>query len=105
MLTVNVRANEVIEQLTILEDTFNSKKLVTNNGVPFTLLLKIFVIVANVTKRHILITTGIPKANDQAERMNSIIMNAKTILSINIYYYVQHRKLASQSALSPNGYK
>lgn len=38
VLTVNLRANEVIEQLTILEDTFNSKKLVTNNGVPFTLL-------------------------------------------------------------------
>lgn len=81
--TKSVTAQEVIDKLTVMEATFgNPEKVVSDRGTAFT--SKDFGDYCSEREiRHILITTGVPRANGQVERLNTIIINVLTKLSLN----------------------
>lgn len=80
--TRSVTAKEVIDKLAVMEATFgNPETLVSDRGTAFT--SKDFSNYCSERKiRHILITTGVPRANGQVERLNIIIINVLTKLSM-----------------------
>lgn len=81
--TKSVTAKEVIDKLAVMEATFgNPEKLVSDRGTAFT--SKDFGNYCSEREiRHILITTGVPRANGQVERLNAIIINVLAKLSMN----------------------
>jgi len=82
--TKSVTAKEVIDKLAVMETTFgNPEKVVSDRGSAFT--SKVFGNYCSEREiRHILITTGVPRANGQVERLNTIIINILAKLSMNV---------------------
>lgn len=76
--TKSVTTKGVSDQLAVLETTYgNPKKLVSDRGTTFT--SEKFHNCCSVRNiHHILLTTGMPKANGQVERLNTIIINVLT---------------------------
>ncbi|CAI6372644.1 unnamed protein product [Macrosiphum euphorbiae] len=98
--TKSVTAQEVIEKLTVMEATFgNPGKIVSDRGAAFT--SKDFGDYCSGRGiRHILITTGVPRANGQVERLNTIIINVLTKLSLNKTDQWYHQVPKVQMALN-----
>lgn len=81
--TKSVTAKEDIDKLAVIEATFgNPGKLVSDRGTAFT--SNVFGNYCSEREiRHILITTGVPRANGQVERLNTVIINVLAKLSMN----------------------
>lgn len=75
-------AIETVDKLKVITNIFgNPRRVITDKGTAFTsLLFKDFCKDENIN--HIFTTTGVPRGNGQIERINRIIINVLTKLSI-----------------------
>lgn len=100
--TKSVTADEVIDRLTLLETTFgNPKKSVSDRGSAFTSeSFRQYCLQRDI--HHVLITTGVLRANGQVERLNSVIINVLAKLSLdkpeNWYHQVPRLQMALNSS-------
>lgn len=80
--TKSTTTKEVIDKLTVIETTFgNPEKLMSDRGAAFT--SEDFREYCTARGRHnILITSGVPRANEQVERLNTVIINVLAKMSL-----------------------
>lgn len=75
-------AEETVQKLQVVQDVFgNPRRIVTDRGTAFTATLFERYCKDNDIQ-HVLITTGLPRANGQVERMHRTIINVLSKLSI-----------------------
>lgn len=80
--TKSTTTKEVVDKLTVIEATFgNPEKLVSDRGAAFTLEdFREYCTARGI--HHLLITTGVPRANGQVERLNIVIINVLAKMSL-----------------------